>query len=343
MEVADLSRARWAPPARRCRRTATAGSGSVARRWTAQTSGSGAIISGGTDFAGAFVGGQRHAAGSEGDAVPLPGRGRGLEAGRPRTGRPLGRGGELVCTSRSLDAAVLLGRRRRPPLPRQLLRHVPGVWRHGDWIKITARGGAIIYGRSDATINRHGIRMGTSELYRGGRRRCPRCWTAWWWTWNTWAAKAGCCCSSPSDGGVDAALTQRIKQVIREALSAPRAQRRHPGGGHSAHAVRQEDGAAGEEAAGWRGCRQRASRRRHGQRRQRGTGLWRWSAAARWGGRLISRRRTARSVLAGRRAGDARHLPGRAAASPAWGMLRMPKATLFRVVVAVHLTSSARP
>jgi acetoacetyl-CoA synthetase len=42
----------------------------------------------------------------------------------------------------------------------------PGVWRHGDWIRITPRGGAIIYGRSDATINRHGIRMGTAELYR---------------------------------------------------------------------------------------------------------------------------------------------------------------------------------
>jgi acetoacetyl-CoA synthetase len=42
----------------------------------------------------------------------------------------------------------------------------PGIWRHGDWIRITPRGGAIIYGRSDATINRHGIRMGTAELYR---------------------------------------------------------------------------------------------------------------------------------------------------------------------------------
>ncbi|UCV24982.1 acetoacetate--CoA ligase [Ferribacterium limneticum] len=42
----------------------------------------------------------------------------------------------------------------------------PGVWRHGDWIRITPRGGSVIYGRSDATINRHGIRMGTSELYR---------------------------------------------------------------------------------------------------------------------------------------------------------------------------------
>jgi len=42
----------------------------------------------------------------------------------------------------------------------------PGAWRHGDWIEITPRGGAVIYGRSDATINRRGIRMGTSELYR---------------------------------------------------------------------------------------------------------------------------------------------------------------------------------
>jgi acetoacetyl-CoA synthetase len=40
------------------------------------------------------------------------------------------------------------------------------IWRHGDWCKITKRGGVIIYGRSDATINRMGIRMGTSELYR---------------------------------------------------------------------------------------------------------------------------------------------------------------------------------
>ncbi|HET7639548.1 MAG TPA: acetoacetate--CoA ligase, partial [Ktedonobacteraceae bacterium] len=42
----------------------------------------------------------------------------------------------------------------------------PGVWRHGDWIKITPTGSAIIYGRSDSTINRSGIRMGSSEIYR---------------------------------------------------------------------------------------------------------------------------------------------------------------------------------
>ncbi|MFN7287640.1 MAG: AMP-binding enzyme, partial [Burkholderiales bacterium] len=45
----------------------------------------------------------------------------------------------------------------------------PGVWRHGDWLKLVPREhaiGGVIYGRSDSTINRHGIRMGTSELYR---------------------------------------------------------------------------------------------------------------------------------------------------------------------------------
>jgi acetoacetyl-CoA synthetase len=44
--------------------------------------------------------------------------------------------------------------------------YYPGVWRHGDWIQITSRGTAIIYGRSDSTINRGGVRMGTSEIYR---------------------------------------------------------------------------------------------------------------------------------------------------------------------------------
>ncbi len=42
----------------------------------------------------------------------------------------------------------------------------PGIWRHGDWVRITPRGGAVIYGRSDSTINRQGVRMGTSEIYR---------------------------------------------------------------------------------------------------------------------------------------------------------------------------------
>jgi acetoacetyl-CoA synthetase len=42
----------------------------------------------------------------------------------------------------------------------------PGVWRHGDWIMFLPDGGCVIYGRSDATLNRGGVRMGTSEFYR---------------------------------------------------------------------------------------------------------------------------------------------------------------------------------
>ena len=42
----------------------------------------------------------------------------------------------------------------------------PGVWRHGDWLMILPDGGCVIYGRSDATLNRGGVRMGTSEFYR---------------------------------------------------------------------------------------------------------------------------------------------------------------------------------
>ncbi len=42
----------------------------------------------------------------------------------------------------------------------------PGVWRHGDWLRLTEHGGCVIYGRSDSTLNRGGVRMGTSEFYR---------------------------------------------------------------------------------------------------------------------------------------------------------------------------------
>ncbi|PPE72195.1 acetoacetate--CoA ligase [Solimonas fluminis] len=42
----------------------------------------------------------------------------------------------------------------------------PGIWRHGDFIKINARGGCYIYGRSDSTLNRYGVRIGTAEIYR---------------------------------------------------------------------------------------------------------------------------------------------------------------------------------
>jgi acetoacetyl-CoA synthetase len=41
----------------------------------------------------------------------------------------------------------------------------PGVWRHGDWVTITARGTAVVHGRSDSTLNRHGVRMGSADIY----------------------------------------------------------------------------------------------------------------------------------------------------------------------------------
>src|SRR5213592_3345403 len=65
-----------------------------------------------------------------------------------------------------VDAAVLLGRDAgNKRYVASYFDSWPGVWRHGDWLKVTRTGSCIIYGRSDATINRHGIRMGTSELY----------------------------------------------------------------------------------------------------------------------------------------------------------------------------------
>ena len=42
----------------------------------------------------------------------------------------------------------------------------PGVWRHGDWLTVTSRGTCVIHGRSDSTLNRHGVRMGSSDIYQ---------------------------------------------------------------------------------------------------------------------------------------------------------------------------------
>ena len=45
-------------------------------------------------------------------------------------------------------------------------RSIPGVWRHGDFFRVNERGGCFVLGRSDATLNRHGVRIGTAEIYR---------------------------------------------------------------------------------------------------------------------------------------------------------------------------------
>ena len=96
----------------------------------------------------------------------------------------------------------------------------PGIWRHGDWIEITPEGGSVIYGRSDATINRRGLRLGSSEIYRAvegldevmdslvidleflGRDSFMVLFVV------------------PKEGPLTDALRDRIKLAIREAVSA---------------------------------------------------------------------------------------------------------------------------
>ena len=92
---------------------------------------------------------------------------RGSRRGARRGARSSGRSASSCSPSRcprcrSSSGATTDGSRYRE----SYFEMFPGVWRHGDWIEITERGTAIISGRSDATINRGGIRMGTSEIYR---------------------------------------------------------------------------------------------------------------------------------------------------------------------------------
>ena len=123
-------------------------------------------ISGGTDFAGCFVGGVPTLPVHLGE-MQCRCLGAKVEAW-DESGKPLiDEVGELVCSAPMPSMPLKFW---DDPGDRRYLESYfdmyPGAWRHGDWIRITPRGGAIIYGRSDATINRHGIRMGTSELYR---------------------------------------------------------------------------------------------------------------------------------------------------------------------------------
>jgi acetoacetyl-CoA synthetase len=122
-------------------------------------------ISGGTDFAGAFIGGNR-------ELPQVPGEmqcrllGCAVEAWNEQGEPVVGEVGELVCTQPIPSMPLYFwndsGNKRYLS---SYFDTYPGVWRHGDWLKITPAGGCVIYGRSDATINRHGLRMGTSELY----------------------------------------------------------------------------------------------------------------------------------------------------------------------------------
>jgi acetoacetyl-CoA synthetase len=123
-------------------------------------------MSGGTDVCTAFVGGVPTLPVRRGE---LQGRALGAAVSSfDAQGEPLvGEVGELVITKPMPSMPLGFwgdddGSRYRA----SYFEDFPGVWRHGDWIEITEHGSAIITGRSDATINRGGIRMGTSEIYR---------------------------------------------------------------------------------------------------------------------------------------------------------------------------------
>jgi acetoacetyl-CoA synthetase len=121
--------------------------------------------SGGTDVCTAFVGGVPTLPVYLGE---LQGRALGAaveswdEDGNPMIGEM----GELVITEPMPSMPLFFwGDEDGSRLHDSYFSMYPGIWRHGDWIEITKRGTAIIYGRSDSTINRGGIRMGTSEIY----------------------------------------------------------------------------------------------------------------------------------------------------------------------------------
>jgi len=143
-------------------------------------------ISGGTDFAGAFVGGHRELP-QEPGVMQCRELGCAVEAWNEAGEPVLGEVGELICAQpipsmplyfwNDKDNARYLASyfemypagHGRQPGGGDGPASMGGVWRHGDWLRIgNAQGvgeGCVIFGRSDATINRYGLRMGTSELY----------------------------------------------------------------------------------------------------------------------------------------------------------------------------------
>ena len=123
-------------------------------------------ISGGTDVCSAFVGGSSMTPVWEGE-IPARYLGAAVEA-FDESGRPVvGEQGELVLTQPMPTMPIGFwadpdGSRYRAAY----FEDFPGVWRHGDWIVVTERGSCVISGRSDATLNRGGVRVGTAEIYR---------------------------------------------------------------------------------------------------------------------------------------------------------------------------------
>ncbi|MDT5330834.1 MAG: acetoacetyl-CoA synthetase [Mycobacterium sp.] len=129
-----------------------------------------ASISGGTDVVSAFIGGVRTVPVWPGE-LSAPYLGVAMDAW-DESGKPVrGEVGELVITKPMPSMPVAFwndadGSRYRSAY----FEMFPGVWRHGDWITITDHGSIIVHGRSDSTLNRHGIRMGSADIYQAVER-----------------------------------------------------------------------------------------------------------------------------------------------------------------------------
>lgn len=133
-------------------------------------------ISGGTDVVSAFAGGTTGVAARPGELTTRY-LGVALQSWSPQRAPLIGEVGELVITAPMPSMPISFwddpdGSRYRAAY----FEHewapdargepsAPHVWRHGDWVTITERGSLIIHGRSDATLNRHGIRMGSADIY----------------------------------------------------------------------------------------------------------------------------------------------------------------------------------
>ncbi|MFD6056711.1 acetoacetate--CoA ligase [Rhodococcus wratislaviensis] len=123
-------------------------------------------ITGGTDVVSAFVGGARSVPVWPGE-LSAPCLGVAVDA-FDESGRPVrGEVGELVVTAPMPSMPVSFWNDPDGKRYREAYFDVfPGVWRHGDWITITDRGTVLMHGRSDSTLNRNGIRMGSADIYQ---------------------------------------------------------------------------------------------------------------------------------------------------------------------------------
>ena len=125
-----------------------------------------APISGGTDLAGAFVCGNPMMPVRAGE-MQCRALGNAVRAFDEGGREVVGQVGELVCTEPLPSMPLYFwGDEDGSRLHESYFDTYPRIWRHGDWIEFTPEGGSVIYGRSDATVNRRGLRLGSSEIYR---------------------------------------------------------------------------------------------------------------------------------------------------------------------------------